>query len=94
LSFTNEEEPNQHTITMLPGGLNISNISFNEPSSPFNDKVNQQVSPPQQENIMAPPPQIIRSSTIRIASRQQLEECKQVNTSGGGGDYSGNSFES
>jgi hypothetical protein len=44
LSFTNEEEgsnsgmvANTHNNTLLPSTLNISNISFNEPSSPINE---------------------------------------------------------
>jgi hypothetical protein len=39
LSFTNEEETGvNNPSSIIPGGLNISNISFNEPSSPINDK--------------------------------------------------------
>lgn len=39
LSFTNEEESGANNPSnIIPGGLNISNISFNEPSSPINDK--------------------------------------------------------
>ncbi len=47
LSFTNEEEGSNsgmaattHNNTLLPSTLNISNISFNEPSSPINETKN------------------------------------------------------
>jgi hypothetical protein len=38
LSFTNEEEGGIQTNQIIPGGLNISSISFIEPTSPINDK--------------------------------------------------------
>lgn len=69
LSFTNEEESAANNPSnIIPGGLNISNISFNEPSSPINDKNQANVS-----SMITPSPLI---TPAQIALREEVKEQK------------------
>ena len=74
LSFTNEEETGANNPSnIIPGGLNLSNISFNEPSSPIailpiNDKNQANVS-----SMITPSPLI---TPAQITLKEEVKEQK------------------